>query len=99
MMFGAHRHEEVAEVGDLGLAGGVVDAGRPLGEHRRGEQVLGRPDAREVEVMSAPCSRSANASRYPWLNLNVAPIASRPATCMSIGREPKSSPPGSDSRT
>ena len=50
-------------------------------------------------MMSAPWSRSANASRYPWLNLNVAPIASSPDTCMSIGREPKSSPPGSDRRT
>ena len=50
-------------------------------------------------VTSAPCSRSAVASSSPWLNLNVAPICSRPATCMSIGRAPKSSPPGIDRRT
>ena len=50
-------------------------------------------------VMSAPRRRSAVASTSPWLNLNVAPIASSPATCMSIGRAPKSSPPGIDRRT
>ena len=44
-MFGAHRHEELAEVGDLGFTRGVVDPGRPLGEHGRRQQVLGRPDA------------------------------------------------------
>ena len=55
---------------------------------------LGNPN-----VTSAPCSRSANASTSPWLNLNVAPIASSPATCRSIGRAPKSSPPGIERRT
>ena len=55
---------------------------------------LGNPN-----VTSAPCRRSAIASTSPWLNLNSAPIASSPATCMSIGRAPKSSPPGIDRRT
>ena len=41
--------EELAEVDDLRLAGGVVDRRRALGEHRRGEDVLGGADAREVE--------------------------------------------------
>ena len=54
---------------------------------------LGNPN-----VTSAPCRRSAVASSSPWLNLNSAPIASSPAMCMSIGRAPKSSPPGIDSR-
>ena len=55
---------------------------------------LGKPN-----VTSAPCRRSAVASSSPWLNLNSAPIASSPAMCMSIGRAPKSSPPGIDRRT
>ena len=46
---GAHGDEELAEIGDLRFTGGVVDPGRAVGEHRRGEQVLGRTDAREVE--------------------------------------------------
>ena len=57
------------------------------------------PTLGKANVTSAPCRRSAVASSSPWLNLNVAPIASRPATCMSIGRAPKSSPPGIDRRT
>ena len=44
--------------------------------------------------MSAPRSRSARPSTYPWVSSKVAPIASSPLRCMSIGREPKSSPPG-----
>ncbi len=47
-------------------------------------------------TMSAPCSRSARACSSPWASLNSAPIASRAAMCMSIGRAPKSSPPGID---
>ena len=96
----AHRDQELAEVGDLGFAGGVVD--RRVGRRRARPRSSGSPShprSGSRSVMSAPCSRSANASTYPWLNLNVAPIASRPLTCMSIGREPKSSPPGSDKRT
>ena len=44
-----HLHQHVAQVDDLGFAGGVVDHGLALGEHRRHEDVLGRPDRREVE--------------------------------------------------
>ncbi len=43
------RLRNVAERGDLGLAGRVLDDGRALGEHRRAHQVLGRADARELE--------------------------------------------------
>ena len=57
------------------------------------------PTLGNENAMSAPCSRSAVACTSPWANLNDAPIASRPATCMSIGRAPKSSPPGIDRRT
>ena len=39
--------EHLAEVDDLGLAGRVVDRRHAVGEHRRGDDVLGRPDARE----------------------------------------------------
>ena len=45
----AHAVEERGEVGDLGLAGGVLDDGVALGEHRRAHQVLGGADARELE--------------------------------------------------
>ena len=46
---GAHRRQHRAEVGDLRLAGRVVDDGRPLGVDRRGEDVLGRSDTGELE--------------------------------------------------
>ena len=46
---GAHAVEHVGEVGDLGLAGRVLDHGLALGQDRGGEQVLGGADAREVE--------------------------------------------------
>ena len=46
---GAHAVEEVAEVGDLGLAGRVVDDRGALGEHRGHDDVLGGADARELE--------------------------------------------------
>ncbi len=46
---GAHRHEELGEIDDLGLAGGVVDHGGAAGGRRRHEEVLGRPDAGIVE--------------------------------------------------
>ena len=45
----AHAVEERREVGDLGLAGRVVDDGGALGAHRRHQDVLGRTDARELE--------------------------------------------------
>ena len=57
------------------------------------------PTLGNENAISAPCRRSAVACNSPWENLNVAPIASRPAMCMSIGRAPKSSPPGIDRRT
>ena len=44
-----HRGEEGGEVADLGLAGRVLDDGRPLGEHRRHQDVVGRGVARELE--------------------------------------------------
>ena len=47
---GAHGDEELGDVGDLRLAGGVLDAGVPGGEHRGHEDVLGGPDARELQV-------------------------------------------------
>ena len=43
------RFSIVGEVGDLGLAGRVLDHGLALGQHRGGEQVLGGADARELE--------------------------------------------------
>ena len=46
---GAHRHEELGEVDDLGLAGGVVDHRRAARRGGRHEEVLGRPHAGIVE--------------------------------------------------
>ena len=46
---GAHLAEHHADVHDLRLAGGIVDLGRTLGQHRGHQQVLGGPDAGEIE--------------------------------------------------
>ena len=43
------RDQELAQVGDLGFAGRVVDRRAPVGEHGGGHEVLGRADARELE--------------------------------------------------
>ena len=52
------------------------------------------PTLGNFNSMLAPVSFFA-VTRMPSLfSSNCAPIASRPATCKSIGREPKSSPPG-----
>ena len=45
--------------------------------------------------MSAPCNRAHRPTIPSDVTSNVAPIASSPRKCMSIGRPPKSSPPGS----
>ena len=45
----AHRDEELAQVDELGFAGGVVDRRDTVGEHRRRQHVLRGADAREVE--------------------------------------------------
>ncbi len=57
----AHRRQHRAEVGDLGLAGGIVDHGRTLGEHTSHHQVLGGAHAREVQ----PDGRSLQAAGRP----------------------------------
>ena len=41
---------------------------------------------------------STRASTYPWADSNDAPRDSRARRCMSMGRGPKSSPPGSETR-
>ena len=45
----AHRNQEVGEVDDLGLAGGVVDDGRSPSAHGRHHEILGRAHALEIE--------------------------------------------------
>ena len=57
----AHPVEERREVGDLGLAGRVLDHGRALGEHRRAHEVLGGADTRELE--QHPRARAAASQR------------------------------------
>ena len=51
---GSHRQQQPAQVDDLGLACRVVDQRRPLGQHGRHQQVLGRADAREVQPDLGP---------------------------------------------
>ena len=46
---GAHLVEQVGEVHDLGLAGGIVDDGRALGTHRGHHEVLGGTHAGKVK--------------------------------------------------
>ena len=91
-----HADEEPAQIDDLRLPRRVVERRRPLGQRRRHHQVLGGADAREVQddvrrpaarrrpppsSCSAP-HREAHTERFESFR------------CMSIGREPKSSPPG-----
>ncbi len=45
----AHRRQHRAEIGDLGLAGSIIDHGRALGQHTGHQQVLGGANAREVQ--------------------------------------------------
>ena len=46
---GAHRHEEVGQIGDLGLPCRVVDHGGAARQHPGEQEVLGGRDARVVE--------------------------------------------------
>ena len=41
---GAHRDQAGGEIDDLGLARGILDHGRALGEDRRHQRILGRAD-------------------------------------------------------
>ena len=50
----AHLHEHRRQVLDLGFAGGVLDDRRSRRRHRSHEQVLGCPDARELEHHACP---------------------------------------------
>ncbi len=56
------------------------------------------PTLGNSSVTGAPLKPSAQPRTYPCSSSNVAPSASSPDRCMSIGREPKSSPPGSATR-
>ena len=96
---GTHLDEHVAHVDDLWLAGGVVDRRRPVGEHGGRDDVLRGADAREREGDVGAVQPVGRRVQLAVGELELAPIASSPAMCMSIGRAPKSSPPGIDRRT
>ena len=66
---GAHRAQHGAQVGDLRLAGRVVDDRRPLGVHRRSEDVLGGPDAGELERDIGPVQTIGSGLDVPVLQL------------------------------
>ena len=51
---GAHLDQHLADVDDLRFARRVVDDGGALGQDRRHQQVLGGPDAREVQPDRRP---------------------------------------------
>ena len=102
----AHHRPHVAQhggqVGHLGLLGRVLDDGRALGQdgrHRAGCPspcdwgTRGRPG-------SPPAGRPGTVPRTsPWEDSKRAPMALSPLTWKSMGRSPKSSPPGSGIRT
>ena len=52
------------------------------------------PTLGKSKSISAPCNRDARPMMPSAVTSNVAPIASSPRRCMSMGRPPKSSPPG-----
>ena len=72
---------------------------RPSASTAGGQEVLGGADARELESDVGAVEPVGERLEIAVAELEGRPIASRPATCMSIGRAPKSSPPGIDRRT
>ena len=66
---GAHLLQHRAEVDDLGFARCVVDHGRAVGEHGGHEDVLGGPDAGEVEPDLRPVQVARLRHHAPVLDL------------------------------
>ena len=90
---GAHAVQEGGQIGDLGLAGRVVDDRRALGQHGGHQRVLG--GARRSGTRAGCGRRGADRARprcSRGRTRSVAPSCSSPRRCMSIGRGPKSSP-------
>ena len=89
----------VAQVDDLRLARRVVDRGDALGEDRGHQDVLGGTHRRELQLdlRAAQLSRRS-ATTQPCSMLQSAPSCRRPDWCMSSGRDPIASPPGSATR-
>ena len=96
--------QERGEVRDLGLACGVLDHRRALGEHRGHQDVVGRGVARVLEDDTVATSRPRPGRDHGALDVAVARSRTRrpwPQSAFrwkSIGRSPKSSPPGIETR-
>ena len=93
----AERDEEVAEVLDVRLAGGVAKDRRAARRDGRRERVLGAGDARLVEedVGAAEPWRATDESCRS--SSNAAPSRSSARKCVSTRRRPMTSPPGGGS--
>ena len=75
------------------LASGVVDRRHTLGDHRRHQDVLRRPDRGNSSWISAP-GDAREATTQPCSIVHSAPSCRRPDWCMSSGLDPIASPPG-----
>ena len=84
---GAHLLQHRAQVDDLGFARGVVDHGRALGEHGGHEDVLGGPDAREVEpdLRPAQVDRLRHHAAVLDLGGRTELAQTRPGACPAAG--------------
>ena len=96
-----HVAQHRGQVGHLGLLGGVLDHRRALGQDRRHQQVVRR---RVTGVLEHDPRADQPAPRHvprtsPWDDSKRAPMAVRPLRWKSMGRSPKSSPPGIGTRT
>ena len=73
----------------------VVERGRPLGEGGGHDEVLGGADAQELEDdVGRPETVVGDGLELVGADREAGPSASKPAMWKSIGRDPKSSPPG-----
>ena len=76
---GAHLIEHRAQVDDVGFARGIVDRRDALGHHRGHQDVLGRPDRRELELNLCAAQVICLGDHTAVLDVARAPSCRRPA--------------------
>ena len=86
----AHLDQHLADVDDLRLPGGVVDDGDALGQDRGHQEVLRRPDAREVQPDLAAVQRAGLGDEEPVLVLERGAEASAARRCACRGPRSRS---------
>ena len=93
---GAHRYEMLGQVGDLGFAGGVDDAGLAFGEDSGEHQILGCPHRREGQARPRPRPDRPRtwASRTPCTSRKDAPICLKALDVHVDGPGPEVVAPG-----